>query len=1039
MELQKNGNFAIGKISSVEFKGNAAYMTIMRVNENDKKISYMDLVYFGFLQVREGDIINCRYEENANPNSNVYTIPKDSRPFVQQPSNRDSIIKCFIKVLRKGNAACIKIYEILKKLCTNNEDVSSKMASISEAWVRTKDEYLLDYFSNAISKGEAKVLLIWWHKERNLRRLYLLGISETEINESKMTCEEIYNQCKINPYVVHTIPISTCDSIIRNFGLELDERELICGKILRFIWDCMKKRTWSCVKKSYLIKQEGFYKHFADHMVENYGIIECENYVQLEYPNKVENAVSKFLINLAENDWVKYDTPLDVEIDGKIRLSANYSKNLSEDQMKAVQGALDHTLCVITGSAGTGKCMAPGTKILMFDSSFKNIEDIKRGEKIMGPDSKYRTVLSTCSGIDQMYKIIPEKGDSFSCNERHVLTLKNPFGDIYDIPLEDYIKKSNDSFLFHVGVKLPYKQLYVNPFTAGYLIGNKPIPDEFKINHENERSLFLEGFCKRAREDGNIFDDFSEFEFKLKGDFHKEDIKFLFRSLDYLIYEKEDYLQVEMNSPINFEIEKLSDGEYYGFELDGDGRYLLSDFLVTHNTTTIQQITHNLDLRGETYAICSFTGKAVSRIKEVTGKQNASTIDRLIANSTNLNRLNKEIEESGTPGNRFEHVIIDEASMVTTELFYRFIEAFPDIKKITLVGDINQLPPIGWGSLLYEIMNSKTVPVYHLINNHRFYYSNNGTDADGIILNANKIITHNAGPFEFEVTDEYQNIDNFNVIDGGVDRVVDILHEMKAANLKPDDIMILCPYNDELGELNSTFQGIFTNRRNPQTFVIDPKGRRFNIGDRVIHKENDYEINVFNGTEGYVKSISKDGIYVTFKNIGTFKFFLVKIQESYPFQKTPSTKKDLFRGKTIDKVYDGYETDKECDGTRSVERLDLAFAITIDKSQGSERDYVIIYVPDRGNKGQKMFVNKNRTYTGITRTSFCCYVIGHLPTIKGGINHTPFNRIERLSLLLKESLESLKSTLTLSEIKNKEMMEMYDMDESDLYDCDDFY
>jgi type IV secretion system protein VirB4 len=87
---------------------------------------------------------------------------------------------------------------------------------------------------------------------------------------------------------------------------------------------------------------------------------------------------------------------------------------------------------------GTG-CHAAGTKILMYDGSVKNVEEIDVGEQIMGDDSTPRTVQKLASGISKMYKIVPAKGDPWLCNDLHVLSLKcnnkqdKNYGKIYDI------------------------------------------------------------------------------------------------------------------------------------------------------------------------------------------------------------------------------------------------------------------------------------------------------------------------------------------------------------------------------------------------------------------------------------------------------------------------------------------------------------------------------------------------------------------------------------------------------------------------------
>src|SRR5690606_12571772 len=98
-------------------------------------------------------------------------------------------------------------------------------------------------------------------------------------------------------------------------------------------------------------------------------------------------------------------------------------------------------------ATGGGKCLGKDTPVLMFDGSFKMVQDIKKGDRLMGVDSSPRNVMSTCNGIDNLYRITPLKGESFICNEPHVLSLKcnasQGFfekGKIYNLPLNEYLQ-----------------------------------------------------------------------------------------------------------------------------------------------------------------------------------------------------------------------------------------------------------------------------------------------------------------------------------------------------------------------------------------------------------------------------------------------------------------------------------------------------------------------------------------------------------------------------------------------------------------------
>lgn len=164
-------------------------------------------------------------------------------------------------------------------------------------------------------------------------------------------------------------------------------------------------------------------------------------------------------------------------------------------------GAMDHLLnpaakngsllkkdmTVLLGSVNSGKCLGKDTPVIMADGSIKMVQDITTGESLMGPDGKPRRVLSTTSGIDSMYRIIPKSGgESWTCNAPHVLSLKRigyaggkdrkRHGEIIQISCEEYIKKSK-SFkyryrLYRAALDFEEKVLEVPPYILGIWLGD---------------------------------------------------------------------------------------------------------------------------------------------------------------------------------------------------------------------------------------------------------------------------------------------------------------------------------------------------------------------------------------------------------------------------------------------------------------------------------------------------------------------------------------------------------------------------------------
>lgn len=130
----------------------------------------------------------------------------------------------------------------------------------------------------------------------------------------------------------------------------------------------------------------------------------------------------------------------------------------------------------LCGPPGVGKCLHPDTQVLMFFGGMKAAKNIARGDILMGDDNTPRIVMSATSGIDDMYKIIPEVGDSFITNSCHVLTLHNPqSGQTVDIPLNEYVSKSDvwktKHLLFSKPVEYQKQVIKNDPYLVGLLLG----------------------------------------------------------------------------------------------------------------------------------------------------------------------------------------------------------------------------------------------------------------------------------------------------------------------------------------------------------------------------------------------------------------------------------------------------------------------------------------------------------------------------------------------------------------------------------------
>ena len=1113
-----------------------------------------------FCPVREKDTIysKCIFD-TLTKEFNIITPP-----FIQPPIDKNYVIQCFIRSMKAPFLPCKNLYDELCKFSGSDNQVITYLSQMAQEWTDKHDPDLL-YRFDRIEPEKMKKLLIWWHKERNVRRLWLFGLTNKEINGCRLTCDLIYEQCLEDPFRLPAIPLDKCFKIYDILGKTADPDANIRGSIIRIIWKNLYSQGWSCTPTKFIYKQFPELPLHLDTLQKDYGLIKDLDSFYLKFPHKVEVWIADYIIKKRLADEITYYTPLD----DVTRQGAIFNSEMSDEQIMAVNGALDHTISIITGGGGVGKCLARGTKIIMADGSIKQIQEIKTDDFVMGPDSKPRKVLSTCTGLDNMFNIIPTKGRSFTCNTPHVLTLKGivPYisyrserndknkrhvvvstekgcrkrkafwtkeeaqdyletlhEDIFDIPLNEYMKRKKYQkeycYLFHVGVDFPEKEVSMDPYMVGFwlgdgtsansdittidyfaetlksygaelvqrkesitygirgldknyykhrgnafrnilydlnLIDNKHIPDIYKINSRKIRLELLAGLIDS---DGYVFGTGNCVEIVQKNKKLSDDIEYLCFSLGFMVTRKEctkgcmykgemrngiyqlmvifgegmediptKIARKEMGTRLinkratclSFKVEPAGKQIYYGFTLDGDGRFLLGDFLVTHNTNCLTQIIHNLELRNISYVACSFTGKAVAVIRERTKSQKPSTIHRLIYNAKMdpFKRTKKTQFEKDIPLDEYDHVIFDESSMITTELLYDFLTVYPTIKKLTFIGDCNQLQPIGWGSFFQQMLKSETIPTYKLTTNFRVIAKLGG----GIISNANELINHNEPiPFEFTETED------FRVMEGPIERVYEVVKGCFKSSVPIKDLIVICPYNKCLDEINKKIQEIYNLGGRS---VTDSRGYKWIVGDRVMLTENDKEIGVFNGETGYVKDLTDKALLIDFGQAGCHEFLIEPTEKNKTYSRTGQAASYEFQDGSAEYVNDDEDL---VDTERTVKKLSLSFCITVDKSQGSEYQYVIFYIPEF-NTGS--FINKNRIYTAITRSQKMCFVVvSDLTDLSVASTKRSPTRFDNLHKRLSSELPNLKPFKISVKLNGDNEM---DCDLFDDFPCDDGY
>lgn len=259
---------------------------------------------------------------------------------------------------------------------------------------------------------------------------------------------------------------------------------------------------------------------------------------------------------------------------------------------------------------GAGKCFKAGTPILMYNGKIKKVEDIKIGDKLIGDDNKIRIVQTTTSGFDKMYEIIPKYGDKFVVNSEHILCIKNKSNEKIDISVKDYLKlkkeKRKELKMYRKAVKYPKSKKFRGDYAynMGLFIKTK-IPNLLLRSSYKNRLDILAGIIDRT----NLV--FTKEEFNLVND-----IKHLARSLGFLVLVelRKDIYYVRIHGEVEkiplkyinllelkkrnllikkskkrvlemrFKVKSIGKDKYYGFSVDGNHRFLLGDFTVTHNS-----------------------------------------------------------------------------------------------------------------------------------------------------------------------------------------------------------------------------------------------------------------------------------------------------------------------------------------------------------------------------------------------------------------------------------------------------------------------
>ena len=365
----------------------------------------------------------------------------------------------------------------------------------------------------------------------------------------------------------------------------------------------------------------------------------------------------------------------------------------------------------------------------------------------------------------------------------------------------------------------------------------------------------------------------------------------------------------------------------------------------TGKTTTINAIIKLFEMQNMEILLAAPTGRAAKRMTETTGME-AQTIHRLL-------ELNGNPEEGGSM--RFERnelnpleadvIIIDEMSMVDIYLMYSLLKAVTVGTRLILVGDVNQLPSVGPGKVLKDIISSEKFNVVRLSEIFR-----QAAESD-IITNAHKI---NAGQ---SIRLDNKSKDFFMLSMSSSIQIQRALVSLIAEKLPPYvnatkyDIQVLTP--SRKGEL-----GVENLNKILQQYINPPApGKREKQWGEVIFRENDKVMQIKNDYQMEWKIVTKKGLTIK-EGSGVFNGDCGIIREINEFAGTVTVEFD--EGKIVE--YTG----------ATLEELELAYAITIHKSQGSEYPAVIIPLLN----APRPLLNRNLLYTAVTRARKCVTIVG---------------------------------------------------------------
>ena len=403
------------------------------------------------------------------------------------------------------------------------------------------------------------------------------------------------------------------------------------------------------------------------------------------------------------------------------------------------------------------------------------------------------------------------------------------------------------------------------------------------------------------------------------------------------------------------------------------GIFILSGGPGTGKTTTINMIIRYFESEGMDIFLAAPTGRAAKRMTEATGYE-ARTIHRMLELSGSAAEEGRKASFEKNEDNPLEAdvIIVDEMSMVDVSLFQSLLKAVAPGTRLILVGDVNQLPSVGAGQVLKDLMQSGCFCSVVL---KKIFRQAGESD---IVLNAHRINRGETIALDNKSKDFFflERKDIPVIYKHMVQLIRDKLPSYVKAS--PYDIQVLTPMrkgNLGVDTLNGILQ-TYLNEKDASKKEVQIGETLFREGDKVMQTKNNYQLEW--------EVVSRYGIPID-RGVGVFNGDMGILKEINDYAQTVVIEYD--EGRRVTYAY------------AQMDEVQLAYAITIHKSQGSE--YPAVIMPLMG--GPKMLFNRNLLYTGVTRAKYCVTILGSRQVVADMIaNESEAKRYTSLDMRIRE-------------------------------------